>query len=79
MSKAQAEALVELLVDAFDSILTTMLPDRYDSYDRRKIALGMVAIMASQKRSSSAFDSDSVGSTIIVPATGKLTVGAWNP
>ena len=48
MSKAQAEALVDLLVEAFDSILTTILPDRYDSYDRRKIALGMVAIMASQ-------------------------------
>ncbi len=35
--------------------------------------------MASQKRSSSASDSDSVGSTISVPATGKLRVGAWKP
>ena len=35
--------------------------------------------MASTKRSSSASDSDSVGSTISVPATGKLIVGAWKP
>ena len=35
--------------------------------------------MASQKRSSSAWASDSVGSTISVPATGKLIVGAWKP
>ena len=32
--------------------------------------------MASQKRSNSAKSSDSVGSTINVPATGKETVGA---
>ena len=38
-----------------------------------------MAIIASQNRSSSARDSDSVGSTISVPATGKLIVGAWNP
>ena len=38
-----------------------------------------MAIMASQKRSSSARSSLSVGSTISVPATGKLTVGAWKP
>ena len=38
-----------------------------------------IAIMASQKRSSSAFDSDSVGSIISVPGTGKLMVGAWKP
>ena len=35
--------------------------------------------MASQKRSSSASDSDSVGSTINVPATGNDMVGAWKP
>jgi len=35
-----------------------------------------IAIIASMKRSSSYFDSDSVGSTISVPATGKLIVGA---
>ncbi len=35
--------------------------------------------MASQKRSISAFDSDSVGSIISVPGTGKLMVGAWKP
>ena len=35
--------------------------------------------MASQKRSSSASVSLSVGSIISVPATGKLIVGAWNP
>ena len=38
-----------------------------------------MAIMASQKRSISALDSDSVGSIIRVPATGKLMVGAWKP
>ena len=38
-----------------------------------------MASIASQNRSSSAFDSLSVGSTISVPVTGKLTVGAWNP
>ena len=36
-------------------------------------------IIASQKRSSSAFDSLSVGSTISVPATGNDMVGAWKP
>ena len=35
--------------------------------------------MASQKRSSSALGSDSVGSIIKVPATGQLMVGAWKP
>ena len=35
--------------------------------------------MASTNRSSSASDSDSVGSTMSVPATGKLMVGAWKP
>jgi hypothetical protein len=34
-----------------------------------------MASIASQKRSSSAFVYDSVGSTIIVPATGQLMVG----
>ena len=38
-----------------------------------------MAIMASQKRSISALDSDSVASTIKVPATGNDMVGAWNP
>ena len=38
-----------------------------------------IAIIASTKRSSSAFDSLSVGSIISVPATGKLIVGAWKP
>ena len=36
-----------------------------------------MAIMASQNRSSSAFDSLSVGSIISVPATGHDMVGAW--
>ena len=35
--------------------------------------------MASQNRSSSALLSLSVGSTISVPATGKVIVGAWKP
>src|ERR1041385_3225236 len=35
-----------------------------------------IEIIASQKRSSSSFDSLSVGSIIIVPATGNATVGA---
>src|SRR5215475_15930542 len=38
-----------------------------------------IAIIASQNRSSSARSSDSVGSTISVPATGNDMVGAWNP
>jgi hypothetical protein len=38
-----------------------------------------IAIIASQNRSSSARSSLSVGSTISVPATGKLIVGAWKP
>ena len=38
-----------------------------------------MAIIASQKRSSSARSSDSVGSTISVPATGNDIVGAWKP
>ena len=38
-----------------------------------------IAIIASQKRSSSARSSLSVGSTMSVPATGKLIVGAWKP
>src|SRR5690606_3477975 len=38
-----------------------------------------IAIIASQNRSSSARSSDSVGSTINVPATGNDIVGAWNP
>ena len=38
-----------------------------------------MAISASQKRSSSAFGSLSVGSIISVPATGNDTVGAWKP
>ncbi|SKT56864.1 Uncharacterised protein [Mycobacteroides abscessus subsp. abscessus] len=39
----------------------------------------LIAIMASQKASTSARLSLSVGSTISVPATGKLMVGAWKP
>ena len=42
-------------------------------------ASARMASSASQKRSSSAFDSLSVGSTIRVPTTGKETVGAWKP
>ena len=38
-----------------------------------------MAIIASQKRSSSAFDSLSVGSIISVPGTGNDIVGAWKP
>jgi hypothetical protein len=38
-----------------------------------------IAIIASMNRSSSPLDSLSVGSTISVPATGKLIVGAWKP
>ena len=39
----------------------------------------LIASIASQKRSSSARSSLSVGSIISVPATGKLIVGAWKP
>ena len=38
-----------------------------------------MAIIASQKRSSSAFDSLSVGSIISVPGIGNDMVGAWKP
>src|SRR6478672_13159287 len=38
-----------------------------------------IAIIASQKRSSSSLASLSVGSTISVPTTGNETVGAWKP
>jgi hypothetical protein len=38
-----------------------------------------MAIIASQNRSSSSFDSLSVGSIMSVPATGNETVGGWNP
>jgi hypothetical protein len=38
-----------------------------------------MVIIASQKRSSSARFSDSVGSIMSVPATGNDIVGAWNP
>ena len=48
-------------------------PDPTSSISRR------IAIIASQKRSSSRLSSLSVGSTMSVPATGKDIVGAWNP
>ena len=38
-----------------------------------------MAIIASQKRSSSAWLSLSVGSIIMVPGTGQDMVGAWKP
>ncbi len=38
-----------------------------------------IEIIASQKRSSSSFDSLSVGSIIRVPGTGHDIVGAWKP
>jgi hypothetical protein len=41
--------------------------------------LARIAIIASQKRSSSAFDSLSVGSIISVPGIGNDIVGAWKP
>jgi hypothetical protein len=43
------------------------------------VDLARIAIIASQKRSSSARSSLSVGSTISVPATGNDIVGAWKP
>ena len=39
----------------------------------------LIAIIASTNRSSSRRSSDSVGSTISVPATGNDIVGAWKP
>ena len=48
-------------------------PDATASISRR------IAIIASQNRSISARSSDSVGSTIRVPATGNDIVGAWKP
>lgn len=49
LTQAQAAALVDALIDTFDSILTTLLPERYSASDRRKIAVGMVAVMAARK------------------------------
>ena len=46
---------------------------------RRPRSPARIAIIASQKRSSSAFGSLSVGSIISVPGTGNDTVGAWKP
>ncbi len=48
LSPEQASALVDVLVQAFDSILANMLGNHYSALDRRKIAVGMVAIMASK-------------------------------
>src|SRR6218665_2929599 len=42
-------------------------------------ASALMWIIASMNRSSSARSSDSVGSTMRVPATGNDMVGAWNP
>jgi hypothetical protein len=42
-------------------------------------ASSRIPTIAAQKRSSSSFDSLSVGSTITVPGTGHDTVGAWKP
>ena len=50
-----------------------------DRASRDLVDLAPIAIIASQNRSSSPLSSDSVGSTIRVPATGKDIVGAWNP
>ena len=44
-----------------------------------RCASARIAIIASQNRSISARSSDSVGSIISVPGTGKLIVGAWKP
>jgi hypothetical protein len=41
--------------------------------------LARIETSASQKRSSSSFDSLSVGSIMSVPGTGQDTVGAWKP
>lgn len=42
-------------------------------------ASALIMIMASMKRSISSRSSDSVGSTMSVPATGNDMVGAWKP
>ncbi len=42
-------------------------------------ASALIMIIASMNRSISSRSSDSVGSTMRVPATGNDMVGAWNP
>lgn len=54
-------------------ILGSMRPSSMSAISCRML------IMASQNLSSSALSSDSVGSTMSVPATGQDMVGAWNP
>ena len=67
-------------VDAFVDWLFVQFGDvaawDYTPLDDRGVR---IEINASQNRSSSAIDSLSVGSTMMVPTTGKDTVGAWNP
>src|SRR5699024_12833289 len=55
-----------------DSSYST-LPSMISSISARMVRI------ASMKRFSSVISSDSVGSTMRVPATGKASVGAWKP
>ncbi len=59
--------------------LASGLSARGHSPDATRSISPLMAIMASQNRSISDSGSDSVGSIISVPATGKLMVGAWKP
>lgn len=48
ISRESAERLVDRLIETFDSILANVLGCRISASDRRKIAIGMVAIMAAK-------------------------------
>jgi F0F1-type ATP synthase membrane subunit a len=48
LSNSQAAILANALISTFDDILTNLLGDRFSHADRRKIAMGMVAVMATE-------------------------------
>jgi hypothetical protein len=49
LSNSQAALLANALIDAFDDILANLLGSRFSYTDRRKIAAGMVAVMAAER------------------------------
>ncbi|HPH95207.1 MAG TPA: hypothetical protein PKW33_03510 [Anaerolineaceae bacterium] len=49
VSDQQVGEMVVALVNAFDEILESFLSTKYSKADRKKIAIGMVAIMATDK------------------------------
>ncbi len=49
VTDSRAAAIVRELINAFDTILIDFLPTHYTSEHRRKIATGMVVVMAYKK------------------------------